>query len=532
MQITRFYKVILCTFAITGALHSPTPQELRNALEPARTLYKDATLGYETRLSKATSEQSLKQLEQKILHAINRIASHEPYQPRQRAAQEAILADLQNKCLEINRKITFLNDEKIAYKLEQSFEQENRQAARQRITAPLKHMAPHQTPLRKRHFRPASGPAPEWQSYDPKMLIDVPKPSAEEALYNPRDYKAPPQHKPKGSPLKRPLPQPSLAAEWPTYNPKDYEAHQPRQEYHHDRAMRARQTIDKRPQAKRLEDYTEIHVPVAGQHGVNCAYHGFLNSKTCAHALTSAARNPLAAIQRTPFEAREIIEHQKLLWNRGRCDGRALDGYELMDFARFNLQSSPLALTFQNQNQAQFFWFILEYMQSTRERNILTKAIKFLNTLRTRPQDITTAHQTLYDQTGSLRWPDRLSPLQAKFRNLAEYRRILNGETSTYLQAIQQFRAGKPIITTFLDHSGRGVGHWTCKCFVPTKRNPEYLSPDFVQIIDMNSSGQSPITADAKRFAWDLLFLELPDRAHLDIINRIIPDFRIPQGIA
>lgn len=310
--------------------------------------------------------------------------------------------------------------------------------------------------------------------------------------------------------------------------------------------QRARANIDQHPMASEGQDFDVIHKAVDAQNGIDCGFHtacnGYEAVKAIAHLHgTTHAQQTLQSLR---VQSRAEIQSKKRSFDGGRDLHRCLETQELTNFIAFCLRSSPIKNTsghiiqpLQNPHNSNFYWTILEYIQATQDRNILINALKFLEIVHNKPDDINLAKQALY-QTGTLVWPEfeevsfsdpRIT--MAQFQNLAMckqlIKQIMRGEQSQYLESIRAFRQGKPVITAFLDHSGTGDGHWSCKVFIPKKRNPQSIRPDYATIINMDSGIGGHISSDTKRFVFDLLHLDLPNASHLEAINSILPPNRI-----
>jgi len=494
MKNIRFHKFFLCIFAVVGLLCAPpTNRDLKKASTVVKKKYERTVLYFDRRLKNANSERSLTLLEKIFLKAINDIVSEDPVSDAQRTAQEVILADLQEKALEINRKIILLHDQEILKR----FKQEDALA---RIII--------------NRSRPTRLSIKPYKGSSEEAFLE--RFRAEDKLAREEINRSP----------KIPRPAFLKTASSSNLNGGNYSVQEGR---------RARAKVDKRPMAEPF-DYKLIRVSVAGQRGVNCAYHAFVNSKTCA-AATMQEADPVLAIQRATFATRRQIEDQKNIWNGNTLDTRALDGYELMEFARSNLAGTVFSRMFESETAQNFYWFVLEYLNMSVDRKIITSSRKLLDKLRAEPESaeataVREAASSFYLRDGTRRFPDRMSPIQQKTANLVYYQNILEGRASDYLKAIKLFRQEKTLITVFADSSGSGVGHWTCVCFVPVKRNPNSLRPDFVKVISMNSSGGSEISGDVKRFVFDLLYMDLPnpedlsDQGYLNQIRMLLPQPR------
>ncbi len=258
---------------------------------------------------------------------------------------------------------------------------------------------------------------------------------------------------------------------------------------------------------------------VPAQTGLDCGYHSFCNGQSVVTLFKDGpvGGDVVACIMRGAVPTYPAIQELKNAWvAKRRAEGRAVDSRralndaELNDFALFVNGKVPadIARLFKNNNLPSLYWAWIDYAQDPMFcRNQIAEMGTMLGALRRMP---------LEDAVASLDLDTR--------RALSSYRSLalefLNAATcdNIYLNAIRAFRQGKVVVLSFLDHGGSfGVGHWTCKCFIPVPDGSR------VEIVNMDSaSGGQYISADTKRFVNDLLHLDLPTREDADFIHALL----------
>ena len=299
-----------------------------------------------------------------------------------------------------------------------------------------------------------------------------------------------------------------------------------------------------RPRAG-VADYTVIGKACAPQVGLDCGYHASCNAEIIAkiavgmHALGIAEINWEAIPLLSSEQIRERKQTFLAIFHEHVSRFSAIPGNILDSFMRSNLQTNYPAdapQIYQTTHQPTFFFDALEYMQN-KEREMLTSVLDIVAYVSASEENRLKIRNTLRTYTnaftGNIRFPDEpiaipetpftTGTLQNAHGYLVAQRSATHG---TYLQALQSFKAGKTLITPWLSHSGnhKGCGHWTCKIFVP-KRLGGSATINHVNIINIDScdsTGMHHIVDDnTERFVFDLLFLNLPNDAQLEILASI-----------
>lgn len=209
----------------------------------------------------------------------------------------------------------------------------------------------------------------------------------------------------------------------------------------------------------------------------------------------------------------------------------------LIDFSV--LPPAPLAppQVFQSTQQQAFYFDSLEYMQN-KEREIisdLASLAAFFNASEANKQQVWTFLQgfVIDENDGNIQtlFPDQEitmpnTPFSTEtFKNTYLCWRALTttGTYGPYSNMLTAFNQGKTLVIPWLTHSGTamGCGHWTCKVFVPEKKNGS-ASFNFVKIINIDScdpmGSRHIIDENVKRFVFDLLHVKMPSPAELNTI--------------
>lgn len=294
----------------------------------------------------------------------------------------------------------------------------------------------------------------------------------------------------------------------------------------------ARALTSQYPKAMEHEDFKLYTIKASPQNGLNCGYHAHSNGHAMALKIVNSLQNrtiSLNQLLKTRLPSTRDIELEIEVF-RGPTSGQiALSEDELLAFAHFDLDVYRLEdahgntiQVFENPDNPGFYWGRLDYLQAARTRDTVTHAIEFLSLLKGRTGDINLFKRIRENSNATATFSHPKITLD-EFINLGTYDDLIFNK-NTYLDAIKAFRQGKIVMLSWLDHSGtfQGVGHWTCKVFIPQKTNRSYTRPNFVNVINIDSLNSRTISSDTKRFIWDLLHLDLPDQRHSGDIQHIL----------
>jgi|GEM_PF-6556422 len=296
---------------------------------------------------------------------------------------------------------------------------------------------------------------------------------------------------------------------------------------------------------------------------LNCGYHATCNGHVVAKVIQGisilnsaieqgalAQLTPAApvAFENIPLPSRSEIVARKtnflLATHEVINPTSAIDGFTLAHFAEFNeaLTRTPQTpIMYGSTTQPAVYFEALEYMQN-KEREIITdlhELVAFFNESDANKRTLWSFLKNgfVIDEGAAgiqTLFPDQAIPIPGTsfstdtLRNSYSFWREMEirGGYEVFTNALTAFKGGKTLVTPWLDHSGAhaGCGHWTCKVFIPEKRNGS-VQPNFVKIINIDScdstGNHAHIDDNVKRFVFDLLHLELPAQTDLNAIAQL-----------